>query len=144
MIINAQDLILGRLASFAAKRALLGEDVQIINCEKAVITGSRENVFAKLKARQKPGDAYHAPTIYRMPDMFVRRVIRGMLPWKKTRGRLAHKKIFCHIGIPESFKNKEAITLDNANINKLKNLRYVYIKEVSKYLGKEIKWVILQ
>jgi len=107
MIINAQDLILGRLASFAAKQALLGEDVQIINCEKAVITGSRENVFAKLKARQKPGDAYHAPTIYRMPDMFVRRAIRGMLPWKKTRGRLAHKKVFAILEFLKVLKIKK-------------------------------------
>ena len=31
MIINAENLIIGRLASYAAKQALLGEQVDIIN-----------------------------------------------------------------------------------------------------------------
>ena len=139
MIINAENTILGRLASYVAKQVLLGEKVDIVNCEKAVLTGNRENIFAKYKARQRPTDVKHAPKIYKMPDMFVRRTIRGMLPWKRNRGREAYKKIFCYIGMPESFKDKEIVNLDNANINKLKNLKYIYVKEVSKYLGKEIE-----
>ena len=39
MIINADNLVLGRMAAIAAKQALLGEDVRIVNCEKAIITG---------------------------------------------------------------------------------------------------------
>ncbi len=38
MIIDANNMILGRLASFAAKKALLGEKIDVINCEKAVIS----------------------------------------------------------------------------------------------------------
>jgi len=33
MIINADNLIVGRLASFAAKKALMGEEVIIVNSE---------------------------------------------------------------------------------------------------------------
>ena len=135
MIINAEDTILGRLASYAAKQALNGEKVEIVNCEKAVMTGTRENVFLKYKNRSSPTDVVHKPIVYKMPDMLVRRTIRGMLPWKRDRGREAYKRIFCHTGLPESLKDKQMISLDNANISKLKNLKYVYIKEISKYLG---------
>ena len=32
-VIDAEDMILGRLAAVVAKRALLGENIDIINCE---------------------------------------------------------------------------------------------------------------
>ena len=36
MIIDARNLILGRLATITAKKALQGEDIHIINCENIV------------------------------------------------------------------------------------------------------------
>ncbi len=139
MIINGENLILGRLATFAAKQALLKEEVKIVNCEKVIITGTRKNVFEKYKLRQSPGDVVHAPIVYRMSNMLVRRTIRNMLPWKKTRGREAYKKIFCYIGIPSDLKDEKMISLEKASVNKLKNLKYVPIKDVSAYLGQTIK-----
>ena len=47
MIIDANNLILGRMATFIAKQALLGEDIKIVNCEKAVITGDRKEILLK-------------------------------------------------------------------------------------------------
>jgi large subunit ribosomal protein L13 len=41
-IINAEDTILGRLASYIAKEALKGESFIILNCEKAIISGRKE------------------------------------------------------------------------------------------------------
>jgi len=40
MIVDASNMILGRMVSYVAKKALLGEKVDIVNCEKAVITGN--------------------------------------------------------------------------------------------------------
>ena len=45
MIIDASNLILGRLATFVAKQALLGEQVFIANCEKSVISGDKANIL---------------------------------------------------------------------------------------------------
>ena len=45
--IDATNLILGRLASYAAKKAQLGENVDIINCEAAVITEITERLKNK-------------------------------------------------------------------------------------------------
>ena len=47
MIINANNLIIGRIATKAAKASLLGEEVFILNCDKGVMTGSKQNVLAK-------------------------------------------------------------------------------------------------
>ena len=41
MIIDATELIVGRFATVAAKKALLGERIDIINCEKAIITSGQ-------------------------------------------------------------------------------------------------------
>ena len=55
MIIDATDLILGRLASFAAKKSLLGETIDIINCENAVVTGNKVLTFDEYKNKIKRG-----------------------------------------------------------------------------------------
>ena len=49
MLIDSKNIILGRLASFAAKHALLGENVDIVNCESAVITGNKKRTFSSEK-----------------------------------------------------------------------------------------------
>ncbi|MEK6835395.1 MAG: 50S ribosomal protein L13 [Nanoarchaeota archaeon] len=136
MIINAQDTILGRLASYVAKKALLGENVEIVNCEKAVITGGKKNILEKYKARVKRGNPFKGPYFPRRADMIVRRAIRGMLPRKKARGRDAYKNIKCYLGIPENLKNETFITLEEVNINKVKPLKFIYLNEISKMFGR--------
>ena len=106
MIIDATDLILGRLAAFAAKKALLGEKVDVINCEKAIITGNPKTTFAHFKRKFDMGAPLKGPYYPRMPDRIVRRVIRGMLPIRKTRGREAFDNVMCYIGVPEKLKDK--------------------------------------
>mgnify|MGYP001611946553 CR=1 FL=1 len=136
MIINAENLILGRLATYAAKQVLLGEEVIVVNCEKAIITGNRKFIINKFLEKIQRGNPFKGPFYPRRSDMIVRRAIRGMLPRKKPRGRLAYKNVICYLGIPESLKNEKIITLENASINKLKTLKYLQLKEISRILGK--------
>jgi len=133
MIIDATDTILGRLASVVAKKALQGEDVTIINAERAVISGTQESVFMKFKFKIEVGDQIRGPFMSRMSDRLVRRTIRGMLPWHSSRGRAAFKKIHVFIGNPENVKGAEV--LEDITVGKLKNLRYVYVEDISKHLG---------
>lgn len=134
MIIDAKDQILGRIASFAAKRALLGEKVEIINCEKAIITGSKHDVLRKYKIRRRIGQPSKGPFFPRRPDLFVRRIVRGMLPHRKYRGKKAYSKIKCYIGVPENLKG-EKVKLNKAHISKLPSLKYMYIDEICSLLG---------
>ena len=45
MIIDGTNLILGRIATFAAKKALEGEQVVIVNCESIVVTGGKKQTI---------------------------------------------------------------------------------------------------
>jgi len=133
MIINASDMILGRLASYVAKQALLGEKVDIVNCEKAVLTGNKKSVLADYKRRNERGSRpTKGPFMPKMPDRFVRRCIRGMLPYKQEKGIKAFKRIMCYIGIPDEFKDNKIETLDNFNVSKVPSLRYIYVGEICK------------
>ncbi len=138
MIIDANNLILGRLSTVAAKKALLGEDIEIINCENTVITGNRQYIIEKFD-REKPKGIKKGPFVPKTSDRFVRRAIKRMLPFKKPRGREALKKIKCYIGIPETLKDKKAETIENANVSKIPTLKYMRVKELCAILGG--KWL---
>ncbi len=135
MIIDATDLILGRMASFVAKKALLGEKIDIINCENAVITGNKDFILAKYRQRRQRGIPLKGPFYPRMPDRLVRRAIRGMLNYKKPRGREAFERIMCYINIPEQFKDKKTQTIEKANIAKVPSLQYLEVGKLCKLLG---------
>jgi large subunit ribosomal protein L13 len=136
MIIDAKNLILGRMASFVAKKALLGEKIDVVNCEEAIITGSKKAVLAKYQQRRERGEPFHGPFFPKREDRIVKRAIRNMLPFKKERGEKALKNIKCHLKVPIKFKNKKLETIKSANVSKIKNLKYITIKEISDFLGR--------
>ena len=138
MIIDANNLILGRLGTYVAKNALLGEKVDIVNCENSVITGDRKKIFGDYDQKLKRGIPAKGPFVKRMPDRFVKRSIRGMLPYKKERGRIAFKNIKCYIGVPENMKNEKFDTIKEANVDKLPNLKFIKVKEICKHIGAKI------
>lgn len=138
MIIDATDLLLGRMASFAAKKALLGEKVDIINCEKAVVSGSKANVIQNYTEKHHRGNTFKGPFYSRKPNMVVRRTVRGMLPWNTSRGVAAYKNVRCYIGAPAEFKDKKTEIIKDASYKKLPNLKYVYLERICRLLGS--KW----
>lgn len=134
MIIDATDLIVGRIATIAAKKALLGEKIDIINCEKAVMTGRSDSIIEKFKKKVKRGIPAQGPFTHRKPDRIVRRIIRGMLPYRQHKGREAFKRVMCYIGVPEDLKGKKAETIKEADISKITYLKYLTIEEISELL----------
>ncbi len=134
MIIDAKNLIAGRLAAFAAKQALLGEEIAIVNSEKAIITGSKKNIMAKYKTMNERGEPFHGPFIKKIPDRFLKRIIRGMLPYKKGNGRQAYKRIKCYKGVPKEFQDKKTETVNKANITKVQLAKYMTVGEVCQNL----------
>ncbi|HIP74568.1 MAG TPA: 50S ribosomal protein L13 [Thermococcus paralvinellae] len=137
-IINAEGLILGRLASKVAKMLLEGEEVIVVNAEKAIITGNRDNIFAKYKQRTElrtRTNPRRGPFYPKRSDEIVRRTIRGMLPWKTDRGRKAFKRLKVYAGVPKEFEGKEFETIMEAHMSRLKTPKYVTVGEVAKHLG---------
>lgn len=102
--IDATGLVLGRLSSWIAKQILAGEEVVVVNSEKIIISGRRRHLIEE-KLRER-GRATHTnprrgPHYPRFPDRILRRTVRGMLPWKKTKGRKAFRRLEAFIEIPE-------------------------------------------
>lgn len=139
IIIDGTDLILGRVASFAAKKALLGEKVEIINCEKIAISGNRKNIYENYKIIDDKGDPYKGPFLPKMPDRFVRRAVKRMFKRKISRSRKAYQRVMCYIGVPEKLKSQKFETIEKAHIKKLPNFKYITVKEVCKYLGGNVE-----
>ena len=135
MIIDAKDLIIGRICTIIDKRALLGETIDLINTEEAVITGSKKDVIARYLQKKQRGQPVTGPFIPTQEDKFVKRIIRGMLPYKQEKGASAFRRIKCHRGIPESLKEKKAEIIEAAHIKKVPNLKFIKIKEVCKIIG---------
>lgn len=134
MIIDATNTILGRLASTTAKKILSGEDVIIINAEKSVITGKKKMVFERFKHKRERGDPKNGPFYPRYPDMILRRVIRGMLPYKKAKGRAALKRLRVYNGNPENFKKIQKIIKSSEELE----CKYMTLEELSRRMGAKV------
>ncbi len=136
-IINGDGLLLGRLASITAQRALSGEEIAIVNAENAIISGSRARVLANYRHKRErgaSGDRW-GPFVPRRPDHLMKRTIRGMLPYKRPRGVDAMSRIRCYVGVPVEFVGKEMEVPDDAHMNRLNNPAYVTLGAVSTFLG---------
>lgn len=135
IIINGENLIMGRVLSRIAKYVLLGEEVALINCEKLMISGaknviiSRQRFLADLKGKPNRGRFY-----YSGPSNSVKRSLRGMLP-VNNRGKLALARVKCYTGIPDEFKNQKQETFQADNISKLPNMKYMAVADICKEMG---------
>ncbi|MFH0875892.1 MAG: 50S ribosomal protein L13 [archaeon] len=139
IIINASNLLVGRLASFAAKKALNGETVKVINCENAYISGGKKEIIESYKQKREMGTHSTGPFFPRYADRLVKRTIRGMLPFKNARGKEAFARVKCYIGVPDDLKNEKPITISNADIQKLPNIKFMSLNTLTKHLGAKVE-----
>lgn len=133
-IINADELILGRMASIIAKRLLKGEKIIIVNAEKATLSGKLKSKVREAKEFLEVGHPRKGPFHYRRPDRIVRRTLRGMLPYKQPRGKQAYKRLKVFIGIPDELKDRKMETLTDAQAKKL-TCPYFTLGEFAKDIG---------
>ncbi len=128
IIIDAKGAILGRLASFAAKQALIGKNVIVVNCQEALITGKAKSVIEDYrKARKKGGANLRGPYFPKHPEKIVKRTIRGMLAHRQTRGAEALKRIRCYNDLPEKYLEAGKILA-----GKEKNTKTISLLELSR------------
>ena len=133
-IIDADGLVLGRMASLVAKRLLNGERIIIVNAENAVVSGGRSSVIRQrtrhLEVRGPRWGPYHE----RRPDGILRRTVRGMLPTEKPRGKEAYKRLRAYIGVPLEFKDRQFETLEEIHSSKLGG-RFIRLSDIAKSIG---------
>lgn len=114
IIIDAAGAAFGRLCSFAAKQALGGKEVIVVNSEKAIISGDKlGNIKKYSNLRKKGGHSLKGPKYSRIPYKMLKRGIRGMLPDHKAGiGKEAFKRIKCYDGFPKEFQGQEIIRVE--------------------------------
>ena len=133
-VINADGLILGRMASNIAKRLLEGENVTIVNAEKAVLSGRRRNKVTEAKVFLEVGGVGRGPYHYRRPDRIVRKAVKGMLPIRQPKGIQAYKRLQVFIGVPDNFRAQKISTVTDAQAAKL-TCPYFTVGELAKGIG---------
>src|SRR4030043_208372 len=134
-VVNAEGLILGRMASKVAKKLLNGEEVIIVNAEKSVLSGKKKSKVAEAKQFLEVGAPERGPFHYRRPDRIVRKTVRGMLPMDKVKGKNALAKLQVFMGVPEELKNQKTEAVPDAQATKLRGPQFTLAE-----LAREIGW----
>ncbi len=107
LIVDAENAIMGRLGSYVAKELLKGNEVAVVNSEKAIISGRKKIVVGKVQElMKKGGSSQKGPKFSRLPERLLKRKIRGMLPWAKAKGRAAFKRLRCYKGVGDVKKEE--------------------------------------
>jgi large subunit ribosomal protein L13 len=136
-VIDGNNLVMGRMGAKTAKYLLNGEEVVILNAEKIAIVGRTEQIVGKYwnrRQRKDKANPENSAKTPRRPDMFVKRVIRGMLPFKKARGKKAYKNLRVYVGEPAEFKDKAKEDLSRMSCLNVKS-RYIEVGKVCERLG---------
>tara|TARA_B110000467_G_scaffold164763_1_gene195565 strand:+ start:940 stop:1428 length:489 start_codon:yes stop_codon:yes gene_type:complete len=144
-VFDADGLILGRLASTVADMLLKAarsdrdDKVVIINSEKAIVSGSSTSVLQNYHDKYALNHARKGPFYPRMPDMILKRTVRGMLPYqRKSSGRRALRNLRVEIGCPHHLASgmpEGHVEGDDTNIRKSLPESYVRLGDISASLG---------
>ncbi|ESP89467.1 50S ribosomal protein L13 [Candidatus Halobonum tyrrellensis] len=149
-VVDARDCIMGRVASEVAQRALDGERVAVVNAERAVITGNPETTMEKYRTRSELGSD-RGPEYPKRPDRIFKRSIRGMVPYKKPRGREAFENVRVYVGnpfdedtdasnSPGDGETVDAEVLEGTSLDRLSNIKFTSLGEISEDLGANVTW----
>jgi large subunit ribosomal protein L13 len=136
VVVDARDCILGRVASQVAELALDGESVAVVNAERAVITGNEDDVMATYRKRRDLGSD-RGPYYPKQPDRIFKRAIRGMVPHTTDRGREAFENVRVYLGNPT---DDDGEILDGTSLDRLSNIKFVQLGDVSEALGANVTW----
>jgi large subunit ribosomal protein L13 len=137
IVVDATNLIAGRLASHVAKLLLKGNRVSIVNCEEIMISGTRSNIIKEYRDFLEIGSIIHpdhGPVHPRRPDTIITRMIRGMLPRKKPSGITAHKRLRAYIGTPRQLKSLKKTQFDKAKITR-STANYTTMADLGRTIG---------
>ena len=137
VVVDARDCILGRVASNVAEMALDGRRVAVVNAEDAVVTGGEEDVVGTFRERTELGSD-KGPAYPTRPDGILKRSVRGMVPYKRERGREAFENVRVYVGNP--FDDHDAEVLEETSLDRLSNIRFVHLGEVSEQIGANVTW----
>ncbi|KAK3856304.1 hypothetical protein Pcinc_037366 [Petrolisthes cinctipes] len=110
VVIDGAGHIMGRLAALVAKTSLSGQRVVVVRCEKLNLSGSfyrNKLTYLNFLNKRCNVNPKRGPFHHRSPSKLFLRCVRGMLPVKTRRGRLALNRLKAVEGVPPVY-NKRA------------------------------------
>jgi large subunit ribosomal protein L13 len=136
MIVDAKENVAGRLASKVAKAITKGEKVTVINAQDIIIVGNKESIMEKFTVRVDArvlANPHFGPKYDRIPSKIFRRMVRNMLPTKKSAKDRMIKQLKVFNEGARGIDAKEAIVFEDIKFNHRNN--YMVLKDVALLLG---------
>ena len=130
--IDATGLIVGRLAAYVAKKAITGTSVDIVNIEKAVISGNPKQVigvWSKRRTMTNHANPEEASKWPRKPDLMFKKILSGMMPFGR-RGKEASAKVKAYLG-PRDKTNGTKPVKDSSKLKR----GFISLADLCKALG---------
>ena len=137
IVVDATNCIAGRMCSHVSKLLLRGNRVAIVNAEKAMLSGNRYKTIELYKEHLEINSVtnpIHGPFHPRRPDTMLSKMVRGMVPKRKSSGVTAFKRLRVYIGVPDEMKNAKTESFSDSKITK-PEAYYVSVGEVAKQIG---------
>ena len=136
IIINAEGLVAGRLASKIAKEVIKGENVIVFNASKAIIVGKESAIMPKYSQRVNArvlSNPLYGPKYHRIPSKMLRRMVKGMLPNKSRTAERLIKQLEIFNDTPKEIDVSKAITYSETKCND--KHEFMYLEDLAKKLG---------
>lgn len=137
VVVDATNHIAGRLCSYVAKMLLKGDNVVVLNAEKAMLSGEKYSTIRQWHEYLEIGSVVnpiHGPFHARRPDTIITRMVRGMVPKRKPKGISAMKRLRVYIGVPKNYEGVKGKEFEDAKIRKPVSY-YTSIHDLAKLIG---------
>ena len=137
IVVDATNCIAGRMCSHVSKLLLQGNRVTVVNVERAMLSGNRYKTINSYKEHLEINSVtnpIHGPFHPRRPDTIISKMVRGMIPKRKSDGIEAFKRLRVYMGVPEAMKGASMKSFDDSKITKPESY-YISIAEVAKQIG---------
>jgi large subunit ribosomal protein L13 len=138
IVVDAANCIAGRMCSHVSKLLLEGNRVAIVNAEKAMLSGNNRYKTIELYKEHleinSVTNPIHGPFHPRRPDTILSKMVRGMVPKRKSSGITAFRRLRVYIGVPEEMKGAKMESFEDSKIRK-PEAYYISVGEIAKQIG---------
>lgn len=135
--VDASGQIAGRLCSKIAKLLLDGNSVVVVHAENVLFSGNRSSVLSDFFDRLKIASVVHpkhGPFHQRTPSGILTRMVRGMIPRKKSSGEAALKRLRVYTEVPQNLNKASFTSFDDAKATK-PIAYYVALGDIASRIG---------
>lgn len=109
LVIDGKGHVVGRLAAFVAKQAIEGNEVVVLRAEGTIFSHPLERaikIYKDKKNKRCLVNPKKGPFHFKEPSRCLKRVIRGMIDYKKAQGAEAFARIKVFDGVPMEYENE--------------------------------------